>query len=619
MKSPDLLHIIDSLGWTLLHSLWEGMVIGLLYFAVRKSTSNMKATVQYAISSSTLLSITIATVATFVYEYNAIISGGSEPILAVAGSTLITQVTAFKVPLEARVSGFLASHINEIVTGWFIGMTLFGGRLFVAWAQSIILRRGAIEIAGEWTDILITLARRTGITKTIRIGHSTMIDAPMVLGYAKPIILLPLEMLSGLSAAQIESILLHELAHIRRHDYLVNLLQSVIEVILFFNPVVWIVSSRIRADRELCCDEEVVKVSDPLTYAQALHRLAVARSSGDAFSMAITGTKNKLLYRIKRIMKTSAGDVQRRGKIVPAIVTVATLALVSWLSMQAAVPQNVSQTTVIDTVKKETTQTQTKTHTRKVETVTDENGDHHTRVTEWDEPMTVLVDPIEPIEPVLPETFDPVPPIEPLEINIPELAISLDTLPGLQSWSNDERERWAKEFTEGFAERFKDFYKLNKPEFDRLVSELARQNDKLSEDLQLSLKAMDEAQSEKLFELNQRLHDLQPQLAQIDAQKQANISLDLEGRLRETNGQLARLDRDFGDMDHALKEYEKALTEQLVRDGYLKPGDKINSINLDEDDGEMKINGVKIKDGDKAKYRELHKRYFSHRRMSIAE
>src|SRR5262249_62123234 len=132
-------------------------------------------------------------------------------------------------------------------------------------------------------------------------------------GWLHPVILLPASTLTGLSPGQIESILAHELAHIRRHDYLVNLLQSLVETLLFYHPGVWWVSRRIREERELCCDDLAVGVvGGPVLYAEALCRLERAR--GEAAALAVAASGGSLLARITRLVGAAPRGHDQRSR-----------------------------------------------------------------------------------------------------------------------------------------------------------------------------------------------------------------------------------------------------------------------------------------------------------------
>ena len=135
----------------------------------------------------------------------------------------------------------------------------------------------------------------------MRLLESTRVDVPTVIGWLTPVVLLPASALAGLTPQQIEAILAHELAHIRRHDYLVNLLQTLVETLLFYHPAVWWLSRRIRVERENCCDDLAVSLcGDPVAYAAALADLEELRSSNRTLALAATG--GSLLQRVRRLL-----------------------------------------------------------------------------------------------------------------------------------------------------------------------------------------------------------------------------------------------------------------------------------------------------------------------------
>ena len=134
-----------------------------------------------------------------------------------------------------------------------------------------------------------------------RVVESALVDTPSVIGLIRPLVLLPIAALSSLSPGQVEALLAHELAHIRRRDYAVNLLQTVAETLLFFHPAIWWVSSRIREAREYCCDDVAVEVcGEPAAYAAALAELATWRTGGVVLSVG--ATDGPLLMRVRRLL-----------------------------------------------------------------------------------------------------------------------------------------------------------------------------------------------------------------------------------------------------------------------------------------------------------------------------
>jgi beta-lactamase regulating signal transducer with metallopeptidase domain len=183
---------------------------------------------------------------------------------------------------------------------WSAGVMIFAVRLFWSCQHVARLRRESDPAGASLAGTVSHLTRRMNITRPLRVVLSRLIDAPSVVGWLRPVILIPFASLMNLSPSQLEAVLAHELAHVRRNDYLVNLLQSVAEMLLFYQPAVWWVSSRIRKERELCCDEAAVGIcGDPLLYARALTQLE--RSRVIKPELAVGSTSGSLMYRIQRL------------------------------------------------------------------------------------------------------------------------------------------------------------------------------------------------------------------------------------------------------------------------------------------------------------------------------
>ena len=184
--------------------------------------------------------------------------------------------------------------------------------------RSMLVRRAP----PEWQETLRKLGARIGLSRPVRLLVSALVQVPTVVGWLRPVVLVPVGALGGLPAEHLEALLLHELAHIRRHDYLVNMLQSVAEALLFYHPAVWWVSGHIRAERELCCDDVAVSVSgDALTYARALAQLESYRPAH--LSAAVAANGGSLSDRIARLLGQSRPAV--RTGLGPGVLAVAIL------------------------------------------------------------------------------------------------------------------------------------------------------------------------------------------------------------------------------------------------------------------------------------------------------
>jgi beta-lactamase regulating signal transducer with metallopeptidase domain len=192
--------------------------------------------------------------------------------------------------------------VNEwAVTAWACGVLLFSLRL--AWGAGRIsaMRRTAVPAAPALQTTVAALAERIGVRR-VGVLTSRMVGVPGTIGWIRPVILVPAAALAGLTPQQLQAVLAHELAHIRRHDYLANLLQMVVETLLFYHPAVWWVSGRVRHERELCCDDLAVRsCGDALGYARALAALEKARLPLPSPAMASAG--GPLLHRIERLFR----------------------------------------------------------------------------------------------------------------------------------------------------------------------------------------------------------------------------------------------------------------------------------------------------------------------------
>jgi len=189
-----------------------------------------------------------------------------------------------------------------LVMVWLTGVIVLSLRLMSGWLWVQRLKSHGTSPAGEgWSHIAERLCRRLHIARRVRLLESTIVDVPTVIGWMKPVVLMPASALAGLNPHQLEAILAHELAHIRRHDYLVNLMQTVVETLLFYHPAVWWLSRRIRVERENCCDDLAVSLcGDPYSYAKALADLEELRTPSRHFAMAANG--GSLVQRVRRLL-----------------------------------------------------------------------------------------------------------------------------------------------------------------------------------------------------------------------------------------------------------------------------------------------------------------------------
>jgi uncharacterized protein (TIGR03435 family) len=318
---------VERLGWTLVHFLWQGLAIALLYAAVdRVLARRCSPNRQYLLACAALVAMMAAPLITWKWiEPPATDPGAAYQIRGVppapsssAGAATLPDSVRATVP-EVQPAQFLA----WVVLVWLAGSAALWVRLAGGWVVAARMRSMLVRRAPpEWQQTLQKLGARIGLSRPVRLLVSALVQVPTVVGWLRPVVLVPVGSLGGLPAEYVEALLLHELAHIRRHDYLVNMLQSVAEALLFYHPAVWWVSRRIRAGREMCCDDVAVSVSgDALTYARALAHLESCHPAHLTAALAATG--GSLADRIARLLGQSRPAVHTG--LGPGVVTIAVL------------------------------------------------------------------------------------------------------------------------------------------------------------------------------------------------------------------------------------------------------------------------------------------------------
>lgn len=297
--------LIERLGWTLLHSVWQGAAIALAYALASWWARRRGPELRYALSLLALALLALAPVATFLWIGDpgqpaggaaAGGAGASVGPLAGAGTALAAAAQDFD------LVNALEPALPWIVALWCTGVLVSALRVWEAWRHLVALRRSAVPLGGaELAQLVARIAAELGLERTVRVARSALVESPSVIGWFEPLILVPTAALAGLTPQQLAMILAHELAHIQRHDYLVNALQTVVETLLFFHPAVHWISGRIRQEREECCDAVAVRFGgDAIAYARALTELEELRGMRAALALGATG--GVLLDRIERLL-----------------------------------------------------------------------------------------------------------------------------------------------------------------------------------------------------------------------------------------------------------------------------------------------------------------------------
>ncbi len=328
-----------ALGWTLLHALWQGFVlvlpVALLLHLFRSKSSQLR----YNVGVGALLMQVVASIATFWLYYQPALTHSHSVVrplgtVAVSAPALLSLL-AKPLPWHVQVQWFLEAHLVEIVVCWLVGVAVFLVRLAGGWLYVQQLKTTAIQPAAAfWQPLLTRLSSQLSIRQPVRLLESARVTMPMVVGALKPVILLPIGLATGLTMRQAEAVLAHELAHIKRFDYGVNLLQSVVEVMYFFHPALWWLSARVREERENCCDDlAVMACGDARALAQALARVEEF-SQAPVLAMALASHKKLLLNRVRRMLGVSARPVVSNGHLLTLTLATILLATVSVYALQ---------------------------------------------------------------------------------------------------------------------------------------------------------------------------------------------------------------------------------------------------------------------------------------------
>ena len=319
---------VECLGWTLVHFLWQGLSIALLYAAARRIMARRSGpNGRYLLACAALAAMMAAPLATWrVMQQPDASHGAPYHIRSIPPAPSTTGVANATLPDSVRPavpSVQPAQFLAWIVIVWLAGAAAFWFRLAGGWVVAARMRSMLVRRAPpEWQEVLRKLGAQIRLSRPVPLLVSALVRVPTVVGWLRPVVLVPVGALGGLPAEYLETLLLHELAHIRRHDYLVNMLQSVAEALLFYHPAVWWVSGHIRAERELCCDDVTVSISgNPFTYASALAHLESCRPS--RLSAALAANGGSLADRIARLLGQSRPAV--RTGLGPVVVTIAVL------------------------------------------------------------------------------------------------------------------------------------------------------------------------------------------------------------------------------------------------------------------------------------------------------
>jgi beta-lactamase regulating signal transducer with metallopeptidase domain len=334
-----------AIGWTVIHSLWQATAVAILSGVVMIVLRKKTAQTRYLVHNVALITVLVSALITFNYYLNSNknqatdISQVADNQLTATNNDLVSlTLNDAKIKLETTtgvqpetqnpelktatslpiVSGsaisiegmkaYFDAHIYFVVLLWLMGVGLFILKLLGSISYVYYLRsQHNFSVDEYWLDMVGKLSEKVNIKKNIALVESALVRSPVVVGFLKPMILFPIGAINRLNADEVEAILAHEIAHVMRHDYVFNILQSVIEALFYFNPAVWWISANIRAERENCCDDVAIALcGNSMTYAKSLVVVQEMQYYSATFAMGFAGQrKNQLLLRVQRVLNQS--------------------------------------------------------------------------------------------------------------------------------------------------------------------------------------------------------------------------------------------------------------------------------------------------------------------------
>jgi beta-lactamase regulating signal transducer with metallopeptidase domain len=312
--------IPEAVAWTLIHFCWQAAAVAAAYRLLSFALARRSAETRYVAALSSMLLMLVLAAGTVAWElrsdYSPAQLGNSAANFAapLAGDFPRIAAPGFIASQTEASHITLATLLPWIDGFWLAGVLALSIRSLGGWWYLRRLRLSAITqapaaVRASFDRICVAL----GLHRAIALRISTAIDSPMTLGTLRAIVLLPLRAITSLGPEELEVVLAHELAHVRRADFFWNILQTIAETLFFFHPAVWWISARIRHERELCCDDLALKICpNPVTYASALYRLEEHRSRHLRLAMALDGhaSRHTLLMRIARILGEPMNRIQ---------------------------------------------------------------------------------------------------------------------------------------------------------------------------------------------------------------------------------------------------------------------------------------------------------------------
>ncbi len=333
--------IVHALSWSLIHSIWQISLIVLLWRVILYFVSGSSALFRYRLSLLAFFAVPASFFYTFARQWQTY--SNARQIISIETDTGAVLPAAYHQRLFLLEQGrpaFLEGldALSPVIFWVYVtGILIVASFSFFSYRKIYRLKKHSTLLPENWSRIVSQLVRRTQLSSSLPVRMSEHIDIPLVVGFLKPVVLLPAAMLFSMTTEQVESIVMHELYHIRRRDHVINMIQHLFEILFFYHPAIWWIGKKVREAREESVDEWVVgQIARPADYAQALLHIEQSRAASMPQPMvAATQSKNHLFTRIKHMMTMKTRSLNTGQKMATTLAIILAFATVAWVRPSA--------------------------------------------------------------------------------------------------------------------------------------------------------------------------------------------------------------------------------------------------------------------------------------------
>src|SRR5947209_14089742 len=367
----------QAAGWTLLNFIWQGILIAMALSVALRFLRSHSSGARYLASCAALVLLFAAPILTFSYLVSDADSFNAKERLQTAAAATNERAGAGAALNDPRQSQLLfqsdsllnqenASTLRRIesqldrvapylMLAWLAGVAFLFIRFISGWRETRTLKREVGPPLAGWQMILDSLARQVRVSRPVRLCESALVEVPTVIGWLRPLILFPAKALVGLEPQAVRALLAHELAHILRYDYLVNMLQALVEILLFYHPAVWWVSRQVRVEREHACDDMALSLcnEDAVVYARELLSVEEMRAGASSGALALGADGGSLVARVRRIVSPKPSRTSPLAATVSIVLFIA-VGAVNLLLLKGTQAKTVSDSSTTNLVKAQT-------------------------------------------------------------------------------------------------------------------------------------------------------------------------------------------------------------------------------------------------------------------------